>query len=98
MNKEYFYKLNPKLKDKDATIQDISVALRVLSSWDLFLLMIDTEPLIQDMIVAGVAEFLMDEKINPGSALRRLESYNRGDLETLCQCRQSLTFTAKEAL
>jgi len=98
MNTEDFYELNPELKGKEANIRDISVALRALSSWDLFLLMINTEPLIQDSIVSGVAEFLMDEKINPGSALRRLEAYNRGDLETLRQCRQCLTVTAKEAL
>jgi hypothetical protein len=62
MNTWEFYEKNPLLRSKDATIQQICEALRKLSSLNLFDLMIDTEPLIQDMIVQGVAEFLMDEK------------------------------------
>lgn len=80
MNTFDFYEQYPKLKDKKATIQDISEALRDLSPWNLFDLMMETESLIQDSIVAGVAEYLMDEKINPGAALRRREAASRGDL------------------
>jgi len=62
MNTWEFYETHPHLRSKTTTIQELSEALRSLSSLNLFDLMIDTEPLIQDMIVAGVAEFLMDEK------------------------------------
>jgi len=62
MNTWEFYQTFPYLRSQLTTIQDVSRALRKLSSLNLFDLMIDTEPLIQDMIVQGVAEFLMDEK------------------------------------